>query len=100
MRLGSQSLNVLGPFRFTVIWPRDYSLLNHQEYVMELVIVSLSIGTLILLATHMIDYAVESALQQERSPTSRRRRAAPANRTKPDPNINTAGGMGTGAMSV
>jgi hypothetical protein len=27
---------------------------------MELVIVSLSIGTLILLATHMIDYAVES----------------------------------------
>jgi hypothetical protein len=30
---------------------------------MELVIVSLSIGTLILLATHMIDYAVESALR-------------------------------------
>jgi len=31
---------------------------------MELVIVTLSIGTLILLATHMIDYAVETTLRQ------------------------------------
>ena len=29
---------------------------------MELVIVTLSIGTLILLATHMVDYAVETTL--------------------------------------
>ena len=31
---------------------------------MELVIVTLSVGTLILLATHMIDYAVETTLRQ------------------------------------
>ena len=31
---------------------------------MELVIVTLSIGTLILLATHSIDYALETTLQQ------------------------------------
>jgi hypothetical protein len=43
--------------------PATMALLDHQEYVMELVIVSLSIGTLILLATHMIDYAVESTLR-------------------------------------
>jgi hypothetical protein len=31
---------------------------------MELVIVTLSIGTLILLATHMLDYALETTLRQ------------------------------------
>ena len=31
---------------------------------MELVIVTLSLGTLILLATHMIDYAVETTMRQ------------------------------------
>ena len=30
---------------------------------MELVLVTLSVGTLILLATHMIDYVLESTLQ-------------------------------------
>jgi hypothetical protein len=34
---------------------------------MELVIVSLGIGTLILLATHMIDYAVETTLRPSSS---------------------------------
>ena len=34
---------------------------------MELVIVTLSVGTLILLATHMIDYAVETTLRQSGS---------------------------------
>jgi surface polysaccharide O-acyltransferase-like enzyme len=46
------------------MWHRDHGVLNHQEYVMELVIVTLSIGTLILLATHSIDYALESTLRQ------------------------------------
>jgi len=31
---------------------------------MELVIVTLSLGTLILLATHMIDYAVETTIRR------------------------------------
>ncbi len=46
------------------MWHRDHGVLNHQEYVMELVIVTLSIGTLILLATHMIDYVIETTLRQ------------------------------------
>jgi hypothetical protein len=46
------------------MWHRDHGVLNHQEYVMELVIVTLSVGTLILLATHVIDYAVETAARQ------------------------------------
>ena len=33
---------------------------------MELVIVTLSVGTLILLATHVLDYAAETALRQSR----------------------------------
>jgi hypothetical protein len=57
-------VHVLGPIRFSVMWHRDHGVPNHQEYVMELVIVTLSIGTLILLATHMIDYAVETTLRQ------------------------------------
>jgi surface polysaccharide O-acyltransferase-like enzyme len=55
-------VNVLGLIRFSVMWHRDHGVPNHQEYVMELVIVTLSIGTLILLATHMVDYAVETTL--------------------------------------
>jgi hypothetical protein len=46
------------------MWHGDHGVLNHQEYVMELVIVTLSVGTLILLATHTIDYFVETALRQ------------------------------------
>jgi hypothetical protein len=57
-------LNVLVPIRFSVIWLRDHGVLNHQEYAMELVIVTLSMGTLILLATHVIDYAAEAARRQ------------------------------------
>jgi hypothetical protein len=36
---------------------------------MELVIVTLSLGTVVLLATHMIDYAIETTLRQSRSLT-------------------------------
>jgi hypothetical protein len=39
---------------------RDHGATTPQEYPMELVIVTLSLGTLILLATHMLDYAAES----------------------------------------
>ena len=49
------------------MWHGDHGVLDHQEYVMELVIVTLSVGTLILLATHMIDYAVETTLRQSGS---------------------------------
>jgi len=52
------------------MWHGYHGVLNHQECVMELVIVTLSVGTLILLATHMIDYAVETTLRQTTYPTS------------------------------
>jgi hypothetical protein len=36
---------------------------QHQEHAMELVILALSAGTLVLLATHLIDYASESTFR-------------------------------------
>jgi hypothetical protein len=39
---------------------RDHCLPQYQEHAMELVILALSAGTLVLLATHLIDYASES----------------------------------------
>ena len=56
-------MNVIDAIRFTVTRPRDHDALKKQEYIMELIIVTLCVGTLILLATHMIDYTAESILR-------------------------------------
>ena len=50
------------------MWHRDHGLLNYQEDIMEIVIVTFGIGTLVLLATHMIEYAVETALRSSSYP--------------------------------
>jgi hypothetical protein len=49
--------------RFSVMLARDHCLPKHQEHAMELVILALSAGTLVLLVTHVIDYASEPKLR-------------------------------------
>jgi hypothetical protein len=56
-------LSAVIAIRFSVMLLRDRCLPKHLEHAMELVILALSAGMLVLLATHLVDYASESKLQ-------------------------------------